>query len=50
VIENVPFPMRSFEAAAYAEPPKDYLDFFSTQRDAVILNLPSGIGYGLAYV
>ncbi len=48
VVENVPFPMRSFEAAAYARPPRDYLGFFSDKRDAVILNLPSGIGYGLA--
>jgi hypothetical protein len=48
VIENVPFPMRSFEAQAYAEPPEDYRRFFAAQPGAVILNLPSGIGYGLA--
>ena len=48
VIENTPFPMRSFEAAAYALPPPDYLRFFSGQDRAVILNVPSGIGYGLA--
>ena len=48
VIENVPFPMRSFEAKAYAEPPEDYRRFFAAQQGAVILNLPSGIGYGLA--
>ena len=48
VVENVPFPMRSFEAAAYARPPRDYLRFFSDKHDAVVLNLPSGIGYGLA--
>ena len=47
-MENVPFPMRSFEAAAWAEPPADYLRFFSAQPPAVILNVPSGIGYGLA--
>jgi hypothetical protein len=48
VVENVPFPMRSFEAAAYVKPPADYLRFFAAQPGAVILNLPSGIGYGLA--
>jgi len=48
VVENVPFPMRSFEAAAYVEPPPDYRRFFAAQRGAVVLNLPSGIGYGLA--
>jgi hypothetical protein len=48
VVENVPFPMRSFEAAAWVEPPADYLRFFSAQPGAVILNVPSGIGYGLA--
>jgi hypothetical protein len=48
VVENVPFPMRSFEAAAYAKPPGDYLDFFRARPQTVLLNLPSGIGYGLA--
>jgi hypothetical protein len=48
VVENVPFPMRSFEAAAYVTPPPDYLRFLAAQHDAVVLNLPSGIGYGLA--
>ena len=48
VVENVPFPMRSFEAAAYVQPPEDYLRFFAGQPGAVILNVPSGIGYGLA--
>jgi len=48
VLENVPFPMRSFEGARFARPPEEYLKFLSARRDAVILNLPSGIGYGLA--
>jgi hypothetical protein len=48
VVENVPFPMRSFEAAAYVHPADDYQRFFAAQRGAVVLNLPSGIGYGLA--
>ncbi|PYQ12201.1 MAG: hypothetical protein DMF80_18845 [Acidobacteria bacterium] len=48
VVENVPFPMRSFAGAAYVRPPADYERFFAAQRGAVILNLPSGIGYGLA--
>jgi len=48
VVENVPFPMRSFAAAAYVSPPPAYRRFFSAQPGAVVLNLPSGIGYGLA--
>ncbi len=48
VLENVPFPMRSFEGARFARPPEDYLGFLSARRQAVVLNLPSGIGYGLA--
>jgi hypothetical protein len=48
LLENVPFPMRSFAAAAFAEPPPEYRQFFAGQHGAVILNLPSGIGYGLA--
>jgi hypothetical protein len=48
VVENVPFPMRSFAGAAYVSPPPDYRRFFSAQPGAVVLNLPSGIGYGLA--
>jgi hypothetical protein len=48
LLENVPVPMRSFEAAAWTRPPPEYLQFFSAQDGAVILNLPSGIGYGLA--
>ena len=48
MVENVPFPMRSFAGAAYVRPPADYERFFAAQRGAVILNLPSGIGYGLA--
>jgi len=48
VVENVPFPMRSFEAAAFVHPPEDYRSFFAAQAGVVVLNLPSGIGYGLA--
>jgi hypothetical protein len=48
LMENVPVPMRSFQAAAWTEPPPEYLQFFAAQDGAVILNLPSGIGYGLA--
>jgi hypothetical protein len=48
LLENVPFPMRSFEGARFVRPPEDYLRFLSARRDAVVLNLPSGIGYGLA--
>ena len=47
-VENVPFPLRSFEGARYAQPPDDYLDFFRRRDRSVILNLPSGTGYGLA--
>ncbi len=47
VIENVPVPMRSFEAAALVRPPPDYASFFADKDDTVVLNLPSGIGYGL---
>jgi len=46
--ENVPVPMRSFEAARWAEPPAELVSFFSSRPEAVILDLPSGIGYGLA--
>jgi hypothetical protein len=48
VIENVPFPMRSFEGASVTMPPPDYRAWFGDRPGAVILNLPSGIGYGLA--
>lgn len=48
VVENVPFPMRSFEATRYLRPPEEYLKFFSGRKVGAILNLPSGIGYGLA--
>jgi hypothetical protein len=46
--ENVPVPMRSFEGSAFSRPPERYARFFSDKPDADILNLPSGIGYGLA--
>jgi hypothetical protein len=48
LLENLPFPMRSFEGERFARPSEDYLRFLTARRDAVILNLPSGIGYGLA--
>jgi hypothetical protein len=46
--ENVPLPLRSFEAARWIDPPAEVAGFFSSHRDAVVLDLPSGIGYGLA--
>ena len=48
VVENVPFPMRSFEGKTLATPPEDYARFFSGIDETVILNLPSGIGFALA--
>jgi hypothetical protein len=48
VLENVPFPMRSFAGSAYARPAPDYLAFFTSKENVVLLNLPSGIGYALA--
>jgi len=48
VVENVPVPMRSFAGESLATPPPAYLRFFVDRPRAVILNLPSGIGYGLA--
>jgi hypothetical protein len=48
LLENVPFPMRAFAGERLARPPEDYLQFLSGRRQTVLLNLPSGIGYGLA--
>ncbi|MCK5580445.1 MAG: hypothetical protein KAJ18_04150 [Candidatus Omnitrophica bacterium] len=47
-VENIPVPLPSFGAKAYAYPQKEYAVFLGKKDIDVILNLPSNPGIGLA--
>jgi hypothetical protein len=47
LLENVPFPLPSFEGRAFAEPPAILSEFLEHVDDAVVLNLPSRTGGAL---